>query len=176
MKIWLLTHENEVLKKTNTGRLVTQVLASEVNEITVSAEIIQWSRVRPNDELLEALITNQTLLIYPAKDALTCHLGWERTSDESHQSLKDSDLVLLDGTWQQAQKIFNKSPYLHSLKKLHLITQRPSQYTLRRNQVEGGLCTVETVIEILRSVGHLQSAEVLQDSFEEFLAQQLAPN
>ncbi len=182
MKIWLLTHENEQQKKTNTGRLVSLVLGEsphEIKQTQVSAEIIQWSRVHPNLELLDVLRVKKTFLIYPAKDAVICDLkdpvlGDTKTANifdvDNYQQLKHSDLIILDGTWQQAQKIYNKSHYLHSLTKLHLITPRKSRYNLRRNQKNQGLCTVETVIEILHYVGHPLYANTLQGVFESFLA------
>ena len=78
------------------------------------------------------------------------------------------NIIILDSTWQEAQKIYNKSPYLKSAPKAILNTARISDYRLRRNQPEGGLCTIECVIEILKIKGYSELASKLNTEFEQF--------
>ncbi|SBS26696.1 DTW domain protein [Marinomonas spartinae] len=148
MKIWLLTHSEETKKKTGTGKLVKEALADECN-------IVEWSRVLPNKEILNLDISN-TILLYPQEE-----------STQESTSLKDIDnVIILDGTWQQARKMYNQSPYLKSFPHYE-IQGKVSEYTKRRNQKNMGLCTAETVIHLLQQKGHNKAIN-LKNRFDDF--------
>lgn len=77
--------------------------------------------------------------------------------------------IVIDGTWQEAQKIYNKSPYLKSLPTLKIETDQKSVYTLRRNQKQNALCTAEIVIEVLKNEACSDLADELQSKLIAFL-------
>ena len=59
-------HEDEVLKPTNTGRLVAALFPA-------TTFVFEWGRVHPSEEL-QKLISDPNrlnLLVFPAEDALT---------------------------------------------------------------------------------------------------------
>jgi len=89
MKIWLLTHSEELKKTSGTGKIVKDVLESE-------SDIIVWSRVNPSEAILN-LSPNNTLLVYPC----------ENEQQRSLMSLTPAidNIIIIDGTWQQAKKI-----------------------------------------------------------------------
>lgn len=151
MKIFLLTHERELLRASNTGALATS-LAPEIVERVI------WQRTTPSEVLLEAIRGERTVLLYPLDDDAT----------EAAPITDFDNIILLDATWQEARKMFNKSPYLKNLPKAHFKTETVSQYQLRRNQPEGGLCTAECVIEILRARNYANIAEQLEEEFATF--------
>lgn len=146
MKIFLLTHERELLRATNTGALAMKV-APEI------VERIVWARNEPNPFLLDAVNQGNTVLLYPVDDADVAPV-------ESFENI-----IVLDATWQEARKIFNKSPYLKNVPKAQIKPQTVSQYQLRRNQPDGGLCTAECVMEILMAKNHTDIAERLDAAF-----------
>ncbi len=146
MKIFLLTHERELLRTSNTGVLAKNV-APEI------VERIIWARNTPNLSLLNAINHENTVLLYPVDDA-------DDTPIESFENI-----ILLDATWQEARKMFNHSPYLKSLPGTQIKPRQLSQYQLRRNQPEGGLCTAECVVEILIAKNHIDIAERLDAAF-----------
>jgi DTW domain-containing protein YfiP len=149
MKIYLLTHEREINRKTNTGSIAIEAANGLV-------ERILWDRVNPSKKLLELIESNSALLLYPSKDS-------------NQSSIKNfENVIILDATWQEAQKMYNKSPYLKDSSKAALSSKKPSQYNLRRNQTRRGLCTIECVIEILKLKGKVQLAEELSLSFKSF--------
>ncbi len=76
--------------------------------------------------------------------------------------------ILLEGTWQEARKIYNRSPYLKKYRVLSINAEVASQYTLRRNQVEAGLSTAEAVVEILTYKGETETATALYEAFSCF--------
>jgi DTW domain-containing protein YfiP len=147
MKFTLLTHAREFEKRSNTGRVVVDVLGD-------GAEQVLWDRVHPPARLMEEIEAGGVALIYPGgPDAEGCDLTGIR------------QVILIDGTWQEARKIHQRSPYLHKLRRVCLKLDEKSVYNLRKNQKESGLCTAECVIEILRSSGEISRAERLQERF-----------
>lgn len=151
MKIFLLTHERELLRPSNTGALAKNV-APEI------VERIVWARNAPNQSLLDAINNKNTVLLYPVDDADVdaAPIEWFE------------NIILLDATWQEARKMFNHSPYLKNLPRAHIKPRQVSQYQLRRNQPEGGLCTAECVVEILMAKNHIDIAERLETAFGVF--------
>src|SRR5687768_10981975 len=107
MKIFLLTHEREVLRPSNTG-LLAKNIASEI------VERIIWARNTPDPSLLSAINNKNTVLLYPVDDA-------DAVPIESFENI-----ILLDATWQEARKMFNHSPYLKILPKAHIIPRQVS--------------------------------------------------
>ncbi len=152
MKIFLLTHQCELGKRTNTGYLVIDVLGSE-------AEVIVWERKSPSAALLDCIADGSTALLYPSNDSESI------SSDGVYQYY-----IVIDGTWQEANKIYNRSPYLHELPKVAVRSNQPSAYRLRRNQKPGGLCTAECVVELLKDSGLDHKAAALSSAFERFQA------
>ena len=151
MKITLLTHEKEFAKRSNTGRLVVDVLGD-------AAEQIRWDRLNPPAGLVEEIDGGGVALIYPG------------AADEADGDLTGIHrVILIDGTWHEARKIHQRSPYLQKVRRINLHTGEKSAYNLRKNQKESGLCTAECVIEVLRRAGNVAEAELLQEHFLAFI-------
>ena len=149
MKIFLLTHQRELDRKTNTGTIA-------VNNTDGMVERIIWERVNPNSDLIELFNNNKALLLYP-------------TDDDTSADIKDFDnIVVIDSTWQEAKKIYNRSPYFKAAPKAVLSPEYQSAFQLRRNQREDGLCTIECVIELLRIKDREQLADALAIKFNLF--------
>jgi tRNA-uridine aminocarboxypropyltransferase len=153
MNIFLLTHSRELNKATNTGSLVARVMGND-------CRIIVWDRVVPDRELLNRIENESVVLLYPSEEA-------ELLADD----MSFDNCIIIDGTWQEAQKIYNKSPYLKKLKKIKIENEKKSVYTLRRNQKEMGLCTAECAIEILNASGCPEQAKEIEKNFLTFLNQ-----
>ncbi|MDX8398038.1 MAG: tRNA-uridine aminocarboxypropyltransferase [Mariprofundaceae bacterium] len=158
MNIYLLTHQRELTRKTNTGVLATQILGE-------SCKVFAWDRVAPNIELLDKLKHESVALIYPGE------LSVAMTEAANFDSF-----IIIDATWQESQKIYNHSPYLHHLTKIKLNPKSTSIYTLRRNQKEAGLCTAECVIEVLKFTDHPQQAKALQTNLSHFITSYNSPD
>ena len=152
MKIFLLTHQKELHRKTNTGALAVELLGEKV-------EVVVWERTKPNKKLLDAIEQGSIALLYPHEDS---EILGEATSYEAY--------IFIDSTWQEAQKIYNKSPYLHDLPCVKIeIDKKKSVYTLRRNQKEYGLCTAEIVVEVLKNRSKFELAEELEGLLDVFV-------
>ena len=149
MKIYLLTHEQEPGKATNTGSIALDYAKTVVEKIV-------WQRTSPDKTLVKLISNNKALLLYPKEDKLT-------------GSIADfENLIIIDSTWQQARKIYNKSQYLKQMPHATIRSAAASRYQLRRNQIDGGLCTIECVIEALKIKGENKLAETLNIEFDKF--------
>lgn len=147
MKITLLTHFKELDKRSNTGRLVVDVLGS-------SAEQVRWDRLNPPARLVEEIDAGGVALIYPG------------AAYENNDDLSDiTQCIIIDSTWQEARKIHQRSPYLQKVRRISLNPREKSLYNLRKHQKESGLCTAECVIEVLRLAGNITAAELLHERF-----------
>ncbi len=151
MKITLLTHERELTRPTNTGQLI-----QSDDELTI--EVIPWQRTEPCQPLVDALQAGTAVVLTP-----------------SGQGAQVTDLsqiehaVILDGTWQEVQKMWNKSDYLKTAHWARLPTDQPSRFTLRRNQKPDGLCTAECVLLLLQEKGMEKSWQTLNQAFINFI-------
>lgn len=151
MKFTLLTHFKEFPKRSNTGRVVVEVLGE-------AAEQLRWDRMNPPAGLLEEIEAGGVALVYPG------------AVDENAADLAGiSHFILIDGTWHEARKIHQRSPYLQKVRRICLTPAGKSRYTLRKNQKEACLCTAECVIEILRAAGDDAAADRLEEGFLAFI-------
>lgn len=147
MKFSLVTHEKELDRTDNSGALLESLQGID------SCQIL-WRRTQPDPQLVKAIEAGEAVL-------LTQQGGGEQLNDISHVE----HLIILDGTWQEARKMYNKSPYLKQAKWFCFNNPAPTRYTLRRNQVAGGLCTAECAIEVLKVKGLQQPAIELDRRF-----------
>ncbi|WP_299140431.1 tRNA-uridine aminocarboxypropyltransferase [uncultured Vibrio sp.] len=156
--IVLLTHENELLRDTNTGKLLQQSLEQ--------CESFVWQRKMPPAELITLLEdeTRQPFLLFPSDDSVECQQAvLDKANDQKPL------FIILDGTWQEAKKMLNKSPWLQSIPQVHLDITSESSYTLRRNQDSGHLCTCEVGVELLKALGEEEPARSINDYYQHYL-------
>jgi len=155
MKIYLLTHERELNKTSNTGCLVKKCLKEQ-------AEVIVWQRKEPDETLLELIRSGELAMLFPEQKQVLKN-NTEQASVEDFEKF-----IILDSTWQEARKMYNRSAYLQQTKKISLNTKHVSAYRKRRNQIEGGLSTAECVIELLKQKKNKNLAVSLQTEFDVF--------
>lgn len=144
----------ELNRPTNTGVLAEQHTSGLVQRIL-------WQRLSPDQELLNLIDKNKALLLYPVENGENYPPGETLLSSYSN-------VVIIDGTWQESRKIYNKSDYLKSMPHARLTTTQKSRYNLRRNQIDKGLCTAECVIEVLKIKQEHQLALNLEREFSTF--------
>jgi len=161
MKIFLLTHERELHRGTNTGSLAIE----DSNGIV---ERILWERVNPNKDLLHLIENNEVILLYSkGKSTLEGVSGIPSTAPSVNVEEYEY-IIIIDGTWQESNKIFNQSAYLKKAPLFTLKTENDSLYKLRANQPKGGLCTIECIIEVLNIKGQHKVAAELSLKFAQF--------
>lgn len=164
MHFWILIHPEEQTKPTNTARLIAATLPH--------TRLFPWYRTAPPEELLRLLHDPRVVpyLVFPQSQSALCTPLPERAWLPDRAPA----FVLLDGTWSQARKMLNKSPYLQGLPRLTLTPQTPSAYTLRRQRHVTHLSTVEVAITLLAQYESSPSSALLQAYFRVFTTHCLA--
>lgn len=122
-------------------------------------ERIKWHRKteRINSTLALSELTELSgqYLLFPSDDAI----------DIQQPELNIERLWVVDGTWQEAQKMLRQSPWLNHLPKVKITSHADSQFVLRRNQ--RGLSTLEA-IAMASSVRSDSAAQALTNNFSLF--------
>lgn len=160
--VLLLMSDNEILKPSNTGRLIADVVPETY--------CFRWSRTEPSPQMLELLADNryQPVVIFPSEyveeQSRVLH------SVDSQLLAKDKIplLIFLDGSWREARRIFKKSPYLDELPVLSVQPERISEYLMRKAEKEHHLSTVEVASLVLQMLEETVAASTLELWFELF--------
>ncbi len=160
LEIWLLMHQEESYKPTNTGRLIEHCLPA-------STRRFYWHRTTPDPEFLSLLEDDkyQPHIIYPGDREGIAHRVVKEVKREEG---KIPVFIILDGSWRQAGRMFRLSKYLQHLPVLPLNTQRHSEYKLRKAPDEFHLCTCEVAMELLHSHQQVNGALALGKYFSHF--------
>ncbi len=149
---FLLIHENEYQRSTNTGLFWHQCAPQ--------SSVALWQRKQIPLNLAQWLERPdlQPVVVYPCEGALKEEQWFSSPAAPALTPL----YILLDGTWQEAKKMHNRSPWLAHLPRLSLSDLPPSTFSLRRNQQEGHLCTFEVGIALAAKHG-LEVTSLQQD-------------
>jgi DTW domain-containing protein YfiP len=158
----LLMADIEPLKPSNTGWLIADVVPDTF--------AFGWARTEVDPALL-ALLSDpkwQPYVVFPAEFADDARVVHDVAQDADTPTVKRPLFILLDGTWDEARKMFRKSPYLQNFPVLSLQPEQLSRYTLRRAQSEAHLCTAEVGALCLALSQDLPAAQALDAYFDVF--------
>lgn len=72
------------------------------------------------------------------------------------------NLILLDGTWRKAKKMWMLNPWLHDLPSWHFGQPPENQYRMRKTNLEHSLSTLEAAAYGLDCLCHFDSAKLLK--------------
>lgn len=89
--------------------------------------------------LEEILSNDNSILMYPGEKAI----GLEGLPPLSKEQ-PPYNIIIIDGTWQQAKSIYHNCRHLHSLRQVKLSGKYISEYVIRTQPTEDALSTVET--------------------------------
>lgn len=161
----LLMYDDEVLKPSNTGRLIADCIADTYAFI--------WSRTEPDPEML-ALLSHpdyQPFVVFPSQ-----YTTPERVVSAPTVSVsgKRPLLIIIDGTWREAKKIFRKSPWLDRFPVLSIQPQALSRYQVRDAHGENQLATAEVAAEALIANQEQMAAAYLNQWFDVFSERYMA--
>ncbi|EKG32978.1 tRNA-uridine aminocarboxypropyltransferase [Pseudomonas avellanae] len=159
----LLMYDTEPMKPTNTGWLIADVIKDTY--------AFGWSRVEI-DPHLRALLEDpqwQPYIVFPSE-----FVAQERVvSEVAREDGKRPLFILLDATWNEARKMFRKSPYLEKFPVLSLAPEQISRYRLRRSKRDDHFCTAEVAALCLELAGDVSASGVLDAYLDVFSAHYL---
>lgn len=170
----LLMYDTEVLKPSNTGKLIADIIPDTYAFL--------WSRTEQNSDLIALLNDEkwQPMIIFPGEYANEEREVQINTVECKHG--KKPLFIMLDGSWREAKKMFRKSPYLN---KYPLISfdaktfdtiennqQSPvgddSRYTVRKTELEHQFSTADVAARVLDMFGEHNNAKLLDLWFDVF--------
>ena len=151
--VCLLMADIEALKPTNTGWLVADVVPDTF--------AFEWARTQVDPALL-ALLDDprwQPVVVFPGDYATPGRLvhAVPASADPGRRPL----FILLDATWNEARKMFRKSPYLDRFPVLGLRPEQVSSYVLRHSRRDDHLCTSEVAALCMELAGEAPAARAL---------------
>ena len=109
-----------------------------------------------NPDLADVLSSPDTFLLYPGPEALDL--------SSLHQSDCKRTFVILDGTWDEARKIYQRSPVLQALPRAKLTPKADakSAYVVRTQPADFCVSTVEAVaMTLAEAEGRPEIVELL---------------
>ena len=163
----LLMYDTEVLKPSNTGKLIADLIPDTFAFL--------WSRTEENPEVIALLADPswQPMIVFPK-----AYAGENRQVFDNEVTLapgKRPLFIMLDGSWREAKKIFRRSPYLQNLPVVSFTPKTPesdselsSRYQIRLAANNTELATAEVAAQILALAGEQTNASLLDLWFDVF--------
>ncbi|XP_055824114.1 uncharacterized protein LOC129892556 [Solanum dulcamara] len=113
----------------------------------------------------EVSVPPGSVLLFPSENSI----GTEEIDFEV------KNLIVLDGTWAKAKRMYNENPWLKMLPHLRLDVEKLSLYSeVRRQPRAGYLSTIESIVYALKAVGEkdCEGLDHLLDVFESMVVDQ----
>ena len=144
LSIVILQHTSEVKHAKGTAKIA---------ELSLSQCQIIVGEDFSNDPLFEQTINNKkSLLLYPNDTAMSPEQLVENISQDESTNLADYQLIVLDGSWKKAYKIFCLNPILSTLPCIGISSENESNYRIRKSSRSDSLSTVEAIHSLLSTV------------------------
>tara|TARA_R110000744_G_scaffold77261_1_gene152672 strand:+ start:962 stop:1732 length:771 start_codon:yes stop_codon:yes gene_type:complete len=163
----LLMYDTEVLKPSNTGKLIADLIPDSFAFL--------WSRTEVNPDIITLLNDPiwQPMIVFPK-----AYSGEEREIFDNKITLKSGKrplFIMLDGSWREAKKMFRRSPYLQHLPVVSFTPKVPensvelsSRYQIRLAANNTELATAEVAAQVLSLAGEQINADLLDLWFDVF--------
>jgi DTW domain-containing protein YfiP len=122
-----------------------------------------------NDLKLNTLLCdpeNDCAVLYPDENS-------QILNEEAPAEKNITHLILIDGTWRKAKKIFMLSKNLHTLPTLRLDPKENSDYRIRKSPTDSALSTLEASIEALKVLEPTLDTSSATRSFKKMIDQQI---
>lgn len=134
-RVVVLQHPRESRVPIGTARLAELCLPGLVRHVGVDFAAIPEVRALLEDP------GASPILLFPGLPARDLELDPPPAS---------STLVVIDGTWWQAQKVLKKNPILARLPRYSFQPRAPSRYRIRREPAPHCVSTIEAIVQALR--------------------------
>lgn len=104
-------------------------------------------------ELKKFMAEHSAHLIFPTQDSHSAVTPTQKQEIEA--------IILIDGTWKKAKKIYYQTICLHHLTAIHLDLKSPSIYKIRKEPKEFYLSSLETIVTLLERIEQKSFQDVL---------------
>ncbi len=134
----VLQHPSETKHPLNTVR----IMKKSFKAVTVIVGEDFTNDLRLNTLLCDS--QNKCALLYPGPDAFVLEKNSKEAKDKA-----PTHLLLIDGTWRKAKKIYLLSKNLQRLPSIKLNSEEGSDYRIRKAPTESALSTLEASVHAL---------------------------
>lgn len=133
--IIILQHPRERLHAVGTSRIARLGLAKVR---------VEWCTQWADGSAIRARLPKRAALLYPADGA--------RELATLPIEARPRHLVVIDGTWFHAKKIYDTHRWLRDLPRVSLTPNAPSRYRIRREPQAWCIATIEAIVDALRII------------------------
>lgn len=164
-EIVILQHPTENNRAKNTARLIALVAPN--TSVIVGESAADFDQVRQR-LLARNLSDGSAAVLFPSPDSKTL------TKHSESVSKKIQTLILIDGTWRKAKKMWQLNPWLWSLVVFSFDSGSKSRYRIRKGSEAGGLSTLEAAALALEILEDADTAplyavfEAMQNKWPQF--------
>ncbi|WP_432453916.1 MULTISPECIES: tRNA-uridine aminocarboxypropyltransferase [unclassified Agarivorans] len=160
----LLMHNKEVLRPSNTGRFIADVIPDTYAFI--------WQRTEACQELLTLCqqVQWQPYVVFPAHFCPPERVNYQLSLPQGVKPL----FIMLDGSWREARKMFHQSPWLEQFPVISIHPSTASNYGLRSSSITTQWATAEVAAQLLALNDERENAQYLEQRFIKFTQLTLA--
>lgn len=162
VELIILQHPTEEHRPMGTARILS--LSLNNSQVLIGEDFRQ-------DETLNSLLSEEGVahyVLYPSDTSIAA-------SDviALHQPQQKVRVILLDGTWKKAFKMWQINTQLHALPALHLPTDLKGNYRIRKAPSDNALSTVEAGYHLLSMMEVDADFSPLLTAFEQMIDAQI---
>ncbi|MBU2881363.1 DTW domain-containing protein [Psychrosphaera sp. B3R10] len=144
-KLIVLQHPDEVKNKKNTIKLAKMACSN--------IEVFIGESEQDFADIMQTLVNSKTALLFPSDSATPF--------DQLASDISFDYLVILDGTWRKAKRIYFVNPWLKKLPHLQFALANESQYSIRSTSQEFSLSSIEAIAYSLEKLENLPPNNLL---------------
>lgn len=152
---------------------IDQLLASDIGVDDIrrgfvvkklQMRLLEGSNEYEESEEFEVAVPPGSVLLFPS----------ERSVNVEAVEFEVKNLIVLDGTWAKAKRMYNENPWLRLLPHVRLDLNKLSLYSEVRPQPRAGyLSTIESIVYAMKAVGEdSEGLDGLLDVFESMVGDQ----
>jgi DTW domain-containing protein YfiP len=143
-RVLILQHPAEARRAIRTALMAVRGVAGGRCRVVAGRKFHDARQVWDGETLGDVFARDTTYLLYPGPGAVDV-----AALDPSRGPYT---LVVLDGTWDEAKKLFSRNPALRRLSRAALAPEARSSYVVRTQPADLCLSTVETVAQALAAL------------------------
>ncbi len=113
-------------------------------------------------------------LLYPAQGASFLQDWYQYPSKMEFEQQATSAVIILDGTWKKAYKMWQLSRCLHSLPLVKLSEDLVGNYRIRKAPRANALSTIEAIMAALHVIEPALSTESMDHAFQQMIETHLS--
>ena len=117
-------------------------------------------------------------VLFPGEHSVELDVGAVNSAinfqEKAEERASVDTLIVLDGTWRKAKKIWHLNPWLHDFPGITLKNVPSSQYQIRTSNISGGVSTLEAITLYCNYLSNSSQFSALKKPFKAMIDMQIA--